>query len=59
MSQVLTLPARSEVSEADTWDLEPLFATEDSWEAALTDLKGMGETYEQFRGKLETALKCF
>jgi oligoendopeptidase F len=44
-------PLRSEVAEADTWDLTPLFVDDEAWEAAFqalaTDYKGIAG----FRGR--------
>lgn len=52
MSTVLTLPTRSEVDPADTWDLSGLFASDDLWEEGLGQLEERIGGYEAFRGKL-------
>jgi oligoendopeptidase F len=47
-----TLPARSEVKTADTWDLGSLFASDDEWEKAFAKWEKQIPRYEEFRGKL-------
>jgi oligoendopeptidase F len=47
-----TLPARSEVAEADTWDLSRLFTSDAAWEAAFAEWERMIDGYARFRGRL-------
>ena len=49
---VVKLPKRSEVNEADTWDLTKLFANDDGWDKAFKEFETMISGYAQFRGKL-------
>jgi oligoendopeptidase F len=46
------LPARSEVPEADTWDLSSLFPNDAAWETAFTAWQKQIEGYAAFQGKL-------
>ena len=52
MSTVISLPPRSEVKIEDTWDLSPLFTSNDEWEATLKQLEDRIDGYADFRGKL-------
>lgn len=56
------LPLRSEVREADTWDLSSLFPSDAAWEAAFTAWQKQIEGYAAFQGKLaespETLAAC-
>ncbi|MCX6957547.1 MAG: oligoendopeptidase F [Verrucomicrobiae bacterium] len=47
-----TLLLRHEVSLADTWDLTPLFATDQAWEASFQELLKRYPTFADFRGLL-------
>jgi oligoendopeptidase F len=62
IAKVKRLPARSQVKEADTWDLSSLFGSDDAWEAAFRKWEGHIATYGKFRGKLgddaKTLLAC-
>ncbi len=46
------VPNRSEVVEADTWDLTPLFPDPASWEKAFEELQGLYPKILPFRGQL-------
>ena len=46
------IPLRSEVPEAETWDLRDLFPTDEAWHAEYEDLKTMPERAAAFQGKL-------
>ncbi len=52
MSNVITLPPRSESSIEDTWDLTKLFENDDKWEAGLKQLESRIPGYAVFRDKL-------
>jgi oligoendopeptidase F len=52
ITKVKTLPKRSEVPPADTWDLASLYADDAEWEAAFTAWEQRIAGYEEFRGKL-------
>jgi oligoendopeptidase F len=45
-----TLPPRSRVKAADTWDLVSLFPNEAAWEKAFTQWEKLAQRYESFRG---------
>jgi oligoendopeptidase F len=47
-----TLPPRSAVPEADTWDLSKLVAGDREWEAAFAEWEKMIPGYARFRGRL-------
>src|SRR5437868_7548038 len=51
-STTATLPARSEVPAADTWDLSDLFASDADWAAAFAAWEKMIDGYARFRGRL-------
>lgn len=46
------VPERSEVAEADTWDLRPLFAEDEAWEVAFRDVEERFARIGTFRGRL-------
>ena len=46
------IPLRSEVPEAETWDLRDLYPTDEAWLAEYEDLKTMLERAAAFQGKL-------
>ena len=52
MSQVKKLPPRSEVLPADTWDLSPLFPSDEAWETAFAAWQERIPQYEKYRGTL-------
>ena len=52
MSDVVRLPQRSEVKEADTWDLSKLYASDEEWEAAFEKFESMISGYAPFQGTL-------
>lgn len=52
MSNVITLPERSEVNPADTWDLTCLFESDDAWLEACERFESQIPRYESFRGRL-------
>ncbi len=57
MSAPKTLPPRSEVPAADTWDLSSLFTSDDAWREEFAAWeKRIGE-YEKHRGKLGESAK--
>jgi oligoendopeptidase F len=43
---------RSEVAEADTWDLSKLFPSDEEWESALKKYQSRYPQYEEYRGRL-------
>ena len=63
MPNVKTLPPRSKVKTADTWDLRPLYKTDAAWQGGFKALEKMVGGYDRFRGKLgasaKTVLACF
>lgn len=62
MPKTQTLPARSKVKVADTWDLTRLFNSAADWERALKQLSAKVKGYARFKGKLgrsdTTLLEC-
>ncbi|MEC7566626.1 MAG: oligoendopeptidase F [Planctomycetota bacterium] len=48
----LSLPARSEVAETDTWDLSSLYPSVEDWETDYEIATDMLEKYSAFQGKL-------
>ncbi len=46
------IPLRSEVPEAETWDLRDLYPTDEAWLAEYEDLKTMPKRAAAFQGKL-------
>ncbi len=63
MAKTKTLPPRTKVKPADTWDLSPLFSGDARWHAAYKKLEKMVPGYRKFRGKLGQSAKmvraCF
>ena len=47
-----TLPPRSRVKQADTWDLASLYPSDAAWETAFKKWEKQVGQYEKFRGKL-------
>ena len=47
-----TLPVRSKVKTADTWDLASLYADEAAWETAFAKWEKQTKRYAKFRGTL-------
>ena len=52
MSNAIKLPPRSEINEADTWDLSSLFKTPEEWDIAYKNLADALAEYETYQGKL-------
>src|SRR5271168_4044873 len=52
MTRIKQAPARAQVKAADTWDLSPLFTSDEAWEAAFQQWEAQIEGYQQFRGNL-------
>lgn len=46
------IPERHEIPEADRWDLAPLYANDEAWEAAFRTLQQRYPGIGKFRGKL-------
>ena len=57
MSPTRTIPPRSRVPVADTWDLTSLFADDDAWEQAFRSFRSSLRRFSAFRGKLGTSAK--
>jgi oligoendopeptidase F len=51
MSQI-TLPPRSEIPVAETWNLESIFPTVDAWEEGLKETQAMIPGLAEYQGKL-------
>ena len=62
MTPTLQIPIRSEIPEADTWDLTQIFHTEEDYRKSFSDLKNSYSKIIEFKGQLgnsaETLLKC-
>jgi oligoendopeptidase F len=56
------IPIRSEIPEADTWDLTHIFKTEEEYRKSFSDLKNSYSRVTEFKGHLgdspETLLRC-
>ena len=52
MPAVKTLPPRSKVKVADTWDLAVLFKDDAAWRVAYKKLEKQMPGFEKLRGKL-------
>lgn len=57
MANAKSLPKRSAVKAADTWDLRPLFKSDAEWEKAYNKLEAMVPGFAKFRGKLGSSAK--
>ncbi len=53
-----TLPPRSRVKPADTWDLTSLYADDAAWETAFAKWEKQQRQYEKFRGTLAKDAGC-
>lgn len=53
MSKSTTLPLRSQVPFAETWDLESIFASPSDWEAAGKEITGYIPQLAAYQGKLK------
>jgi oligoendopeptidase F len=62
MTPTPQIPLRSEIPEADTWDLTHIFGTEEEYRELFSDLKNCYSNITEFKGHLgdspETLLKC-
>jgi oligoendopeptidase F len=62
MTPTRQIPARSEIPEADTWDLTHIFKTEEEYRKAFSDLKNCYLKITEFKARLEespeTLLNC-
>src|SRR3954469_15822918 len=52
MPKTQSLPPRTKVKPADTWDLASLFKTDKDWEKEFSEWEKQVQGYERFRGKL-------
>lgn len=52
MARIKQLPKRSQVKEADTWDLASLYPDDAAWEAEFVRWEKKLSGYEKFRGRL-------
>ncbi len=62
MTASIQIPLRSEIPEADTWDLTQIFKTEQEYQKSFSELKNCYSNFTEFKGHLgdspETLLKC-
>src|SRR5260370_385661 len=62
MTPTPQIPIRSEIPEADTWDLTHIFKTEEEYRKSFSDLKNCYANITEFKGHLgdstETLLRC-
>jgi len=62
MTTALPIPARSEIPEADTWDLTHLFETEEEYRRSFAELRDCYANIAEFKGHLaesaDTLLAC-
>lgn len=47
-----TIPARHQVSTADTWDLTPLYPTDETWETAFRKFEASYPKFANFKGRV-------
>lgn len=59
MTEIKSLPIRSEVPEEKTWDLTYIFKDEASVEAAFTAVKAQISTVKAYQGTLKEGAKAF
>jgi oligoendopeptidase F len=59
MTDAMSIPARSEVSKGDAWDLSSLFVDEAAWEAALAELEALMPGIAALRGSLGSSREAF
>jgi oligoendopeptidase F len=63
MAKAKSLPPRSKVKKADTWDLTQLYKSDAAWQKAFKQWEKQIATFETFRGKLgksaRTVKECF
>ena len=52
ISKAKTLPPRSKVKPADTWDLAALFKSDAEWEASFKKWEGQIPQYDKYKGHL-------
>lgn len=52
MSTAHRIPARSDLSPSDTWDLSKLFPNDEAWEKGLADYQSLIPKLETFKGSL-------
>jgi len=57
MSKVKSLPVRSKVKKADTWDLSSLLESDDAWEKQFKRWEKRISGYDKFRGTLAAEAK--
>lgn len=58
MAKIKSLPRRTQVKSADTWDLASLFSDDDAWEAAFAKWEKRIRDFAKHRGKLGDAPKA-
>ena len=62
MTTAVQIPTRTEIPEADTWDLTHLYALEDDYRRSLTELRDTYPMIAEFKGRLaesaDTLLAC-
>lgn len=51
-ASVNKLPSRSEIAVEDTWRLEDIFASDESWEKEFQEVKALIPAVKEFEGKL-------
>lgn len=54
-----TIPERSQVPVADTWDLSALYPNWEAWEADFRKLQALASDLDRFRGRLSESLQVF
>ena len=52
MSHTQTIPTRSSINPADTWDLTPLYRDLDAFEAEFSDAESQVNDLSSYRGKI-------
>ncbi len=52
MYQTVRLPSRKDIAPDDTWDLTPLFPSDEAWETAFVELESLIPRLAEYRGTL-------
>ncbi|MFH2037356.1 MAG: oligoendopeptidase F [Candidatus Zixiibacteriota bacterium] len=63
LAQVDEAPTRDQIEDKYKWDLTEYFASDEDWEASMTEVEAMIPKMNEFKGKLgssaETMIECF
>jgi len=54
-----TIPERKDIPDDHKWDLTPLFASDDAWEALFKDVESGIDAYATYKGKMKDGVRVF